>query len=782
MEEKKVKENPRQFLEDRILQHFDPSKVITSDLISDGEEEYIITLKNKEDLDQFYDDLETHGGTECVPDRCVECAIRRPISRNTHYILTAEEVEILKNDPRVLSIIPKKIKEQRIVKPLWEQSSNAWNKSFAVSNTHRNWALLRCIEGQQRSNWGSNGTTSVTGIVTATSSGKNVDVVIVDGFVNPNHPEMAVNEDGTGGTRVVQFNWYSLNSIVTGNANGTYPYTIDYNVPNLGNNDHGMHVAGTACGNSQGWARDAKVYNLYIYDNSDAAIFWADYIRAFHLTKPINSQTGLRNPTIINNSWGYANYIIRSNLTGIVWRGTTYNAPFTDAQLESFGVINYFPFQGTDYIGFEFWFEDDLADMQDAMNDGVIFVGAAGNSSYKIDAPGGVDYDNRLIGPALYGSGNSFYYHRGSVNTSGANAICVGAIGNLANDSKVNFSCTGPRITVYSPGTSIISSTHSGPEGDYRNSTFRIDKYSGTSMASPQICGVLACALEQYPRMTHVEAIEYIQGISKNQIFEPASTPYIDQGLSSISNTVSKLAGTENFIADPNTSVRIVTTASGGTITPTTSSLIGGVGIASTTPNYFNPSFSPEDDGFWELTLPFNISYNETSYNKIFVNTNSYVLFGAKPSSNSYDADVAWTYNTSTPTIPKIQISTDDGSAQRIWTNTTGSSPNREYRVRFEGHTVYFGGVLGSPTLVWEMVFFENASNTIDLHMGANPRVSLYNPYLDFQNLQGSGNRYLFYRQDRPIKGTIQPRVAERVRKTSGQTWPRMGTLRYKQS
>ena len=30
-----------------------------------------------------------------------------------------------------------------------------------------------------------------------------------------------------------------------------------------------------------------------------------DYLRAFHRYKPINPETGLRNPTITNHSWGY---------------------------------------------------------------------------------------------------------------------------------------------------------------------------------------------------------------------------------------------------------------------------------------------------------------------------------------------------------------------------------------------------------------------------------------------------------------------------------------------
>jgi len=735
-------------------------------------DEYIVTLKNKEDLESFYDDLETPGGTEYVPDRCVECAERRSISRNTHYHLSSEEVETLSQDERVLSIIPKKLKDSATITPRgWSEDTSGWNKSSSVANSYRNWGLLRCIEGQQRSDWGSDATLGVSGIITATSSGKNVDVVIIDGFVNPNHPEMAVNANGTGGTRVVQFNWHSLNQFAGHGSNGTYTYPATYTAYG---DDHGMHVAGTAAGNSQGWARDANVYNLYVYgDGQIAGFFPFDYARAFHLNKSVNPATGLRNPTIINNSWGYNITITRSQISSIVWRGATLSSGFTDAALQQRGIIK-FDFSNV-YI--EGWFPDDVADIEDAIDDGVIVVGAAGNSSYKIDSPGGQDYNNRIVE-----GGVDYYYHRGSVNTSASTAICVGCIGALKNDSKATFSNTGPRIAIYAPGSNIISSVHSGPATDFRDASYKIDKYSGTSMASPNVCGLIACALEQYPRMTNNEAIEYIQGISKNnQIFEPTSAQYIDQGVSSVSNTSSKITGSESFVPASNTSVRIVTSASAATLSSLANNLLGAASLtASTTPDTGNSNYGFNDDGFWQLNLPFNISYNGSTYSTIFVNTNSYVLFGTKPT-DTYDAGIGWSYNTTTPAIPKIQISSADGSAQRIYYGVEGTIPNRTYRVRFEGHSSYSGGVLGSPTLFWEMTFYENANTQIDLHVGANPKITSYNAYLDNYNLQSSGNRYLYYRQDRPLKGTILPRVAEKVRKTSGQTWPRMGTLKFKQ-
>lgn len=479
-------------------------------------DEYIVTLKDANDLESFYDDLETEGSScDHVPDRCVECCLRREISRNTHYLLSQEEAERLKSDDRVLDVIPKKLKESVKKFPSgWKQSSSEWNKSPVLQNSHRNWGLLRCMEGEQISNWGSNENVNATGSITATSSGKNVDVIIADGFIDPTHPEVAFNQDGTGGSRAIQFNWSSLNSVALGTSNSTYTYPTTYTA--YGDN-HGMHVAGTAVGNSQGWARDANIYNLYVYGGTgevgNVAYYPFDYARAFHMTKSLNELIGKKNPTIMNNSWGYGQSVERSIISTIVYRGTTYTGPFTDQDLESFGIIEY----DNDNVYILGWFASEAVDVQDAIDEGVIIVGAAGNTSYKIDVPGGQDYDNRIVTT----SNVSWYYHRGSVNVAAANAICVGNIDDLSNDTKRPDSCTGPRVTVYAPGTSIISSVHDGPANDYRNSTYKIDKYNGTSMASPQVCGVLACLLEQYPRFTQVDAVNYLNKISKkNQVLD----------------------------------------------------------------------------------------------------------------------------------------------------------------------------------------------------------------------------------------------------------------------
>ena len=117
--------------------------------------------------------------------------------------------------------------------------------------------------------WGatalSGSTKETSATVNITASGKNVDVVIVDGSITTTaqaHPEFAVNADGTGGSRVQAFNWFSLTNQLGLGANGTY----DYGTTGVENDtNHGVHVGGTVAGNTLGWARDANIYSIEFY-------------------------------------------------------------------------------------------------------------------------------------------------------------------------------------------------------------------------------------------------------------------------------------------------------------------------------------------------------------------------------------------------------------------------------------------------------------------------------------------------------------------------------------
>jgi len=567
--------------------------------------EYIVTLHNFDDLESFYVDMETEGGDLYIPDRAVDCHLRRPISRNTHYLLNDQEAAQLQQDPRVLAVELTLEERGLKIEPAWTQQSSRWSKletvpptvpaQYQVTSGQYNWGLLRATEGVHRPNWGSPRPTwrfgtitpgaisEVEGTVTVPFSGKNVDVVILDGMLEAGHPEFAKNSDGTGGTRVVAENWYAFNSAVGAPA-GT-PTNYPYAPTDRYNDFHGTHVAGTVAGNSQGWARDANIYNMYIYNRFQPITpgnLQFDYIRAWHNNKPINPATGRKNPTIVNCSWIVGNGLgaLIGWIKSIRYRGTVYNGPFTEAQLASYGV----PYGYTATAPNRSTALD--TDIADCIADGIIVVAAAGNDSFKVDLPNANvadDYNNYFYWEFTDSNGTlseTRFYNRGSSPAAAPDVISVGAIGNYAGsavnflEEKAPFSNCGPRIDIFSPGSAITSAVNNnwkeegatvdgvkGPDtdpvtaADPRNPSYRTVSIGGTSMASPQVTGVLATMLEVSPSLTQTQARSYIINNAKTgQLFSPATTNLYGYGLQGAAN--------RNLFAKYPTTISIVPSAS----------------------------------------------------------------------------------------------------------------------------------------------------------------------------------------------------------------------------
>jgi subtilisin family serine protease len=474
--------------------------------------EYVITLYHLSELEEFYNDMETLRPTlyNCMPERSIVIALRRPLSRNTHYWLYDYEVEGLRKDPRIAAINLKPVELGMKVRRLWTETSDEWNKSSTVKASHKNWGLLRVIEGAQREGWGSDNIPNQSASISLTEEGRNVDIIIVDGHIDPEHPEFD--------NRVKQLDWNTLTADVLGIDNdfagglsSKYVYAF---YTGKEDNNHATHVAGIAAGNSQGWARSANIYNISPYDsnpNKVSELIIMDYIRAFHRNKEINPDTGYKTPTIVNNSWGYNYEIYLDNdpVLNVIYQGNYIEGPFTEYELQNYGIFidNGVCYAPASYIAVD-------ADVEDAISEGIIVVGAAGNEGTKIDLHGGIDYNNCFTTKKV----GTVFYNRGSSPGKAVGSICVGSIDALSTEYKAIYSNCGPRVDIFAPGTNIISSTISGGVPDPRGNGF-LDKYSGTSMACPQVCGLLACALELNPTMTPEGALNYLIEHSKhNQI------------------------------------------------------------------------------------------------------------------------------------------------------------------------------------------------------------------------------------------------------------------------
>lgn len=530
--------------------------------------EYVVTLHNHGDLEGFYEDMETPGGDLYIPDRKVENTCRIPESRNSHYLLSDEEVKVLREDSRVRGIRRVYSSEhyKRSLRAFDTITSSQWSKDYTTVNPGDiNWAILRCSEGENRTNWGSDATSVVSGTAKLTGTGRNVDVVIVDtGHANPDSPEFEVNLNGTVKSRYVKYNWFDHTDAVRGTTgnNSTYIYPTDtdggssgygpFNSSTLSSSHgHAYHVTAIAAGNTQGWARNANIYGI---TNSPVDSIGTvpphlvfKYILEFHNSKEIDPDTGVKNPTIVNNSWGIYEYFGLYDVTKIHYRGADYTSNITG----STGVGKFGIRRVDDYDAWILVYDTAVeSQIEECINAGIIFVGAAGNDYYKLDTDPGEneltsirDYYNKIYGSTYDYDSNSYipnqeaYFNRGTVGAL-ANSICVSNVANQTTEERAHRVQIGPRIDVFAPGVAINSCTHTemytsqttisakggavsaDPRtgGDYFVK-LSLDGEGATSMSSPQVCGMLACILESYPRMNQQDCRDLLIGSATiNQI------------------------------------------------------------------------------------------------------------------------------------------------------------------------------------------------------------------------------------------------------------------------
>jgi hypothetical protein len=488
------------------------------------DKEYVVTLHRKEDLEQFYNEMQLTN---------FPLVLKRPLSRNTHYMMTDEQAEQLRQDPRVWGVeAADSFQIKRLVNNEPYTIAGDFFKNAPPGSTinpgMRQWGHLHCAGDQaqrRKNNWGDPTSTEVvTDQVEVFNNGRHVDVIIVDDPVSYDSGEWE-SPSAPGESRFIPYQWFDeLNTIVNSidDDNQTEPTgTITYGQNSATPQYHGIHVTGTATGQHYGWAEEANIYNLAVTDpwpsgQQVGALLIFDYLRAFHLTKPINPATGKRNPTITNHSYGGIYNMPNSNLqfgdvTQVVWQGVTYNAGnpgpsgWTQAGVEAdfglrFGVDTY-----------PAWSAAVSADVQDAIDDGVVIIGAAGNDNMLMAEVNDANWNNLV---SINGVGTIYLNRGGWPNTPDSGSILVGALSDHSQFRRSTYTNFGPAIDVFAPGDDILSS--------YGNTGFPDGKYSvgyyypiqGTSMASPQVCGVVACLATGKERFTQADARGYLDRYS----------------------------------------------------------------------------------------------------------------------------------------------------------------------------------------------------------------------------------------------------------------------------
>ena len=538
---------------------------------------YVVTLNKREDLDGFYSDMESDG---------YKIHLKRPISRNTHYYMTDVQAETLRGDSRVRAV-EKRIEDTpglvrrpaAILNNISHPKHGDHRKGYGVTALEHDWAKLHSAGTTAQRNkgvWGWDGTPVAAANLDIYNDGRHVDIVTCDNTVSFDCAEWDSTSVNPNQSRFVQYEWWQeLNTYVSSiDDDGATLLTgpVNFYISNAVNTvDHGTHVTGTIAGRHYGWAPEANIYALQCLDGHTGTSpapsqTEFDYLRAFHKYKPINPVTGKRNATISNHSWGFGwdytdDYKDGWGIQDIDWikyRGTTYNSGnpgpsgWTMSGIEADFGFGYYNRQIPSYN------TACVADVEDAIEDGIIVICAASNDNLmivpEIDPTTGVkhvDFDNTVTINGLY----TFYYNRGSAPGASPGAICVGNSEHDKAMTRADGSNYGPRIDIWAPGSGIPSATRvnvGAADTKYGGHNW-FGRKTGTSMASPQVSGIAAMLATNKYRLTSEDVIGYLQqSVWSGEM--TWDTWYTQSGIASLHNTASAIV----INANGSTSWRVV--------------------------------------------------------------------------------------------------------------------------------------------------------------------------------------------------------------------------------
>ena len=219
--------------------------------------EYVVTVYKKDWLESLYSHMISLG---------CKLVLKRPDSRNTHYLLTEKQANNLRQNPNIWAVEAVdsfKVRRLELEKEPTIISGDFWKKgnpTSGISAGFRQWGQVHCggTDSQRRrgGEWGDPRPTEVVSDdIFLYDQGRNVDVVIVDDPVSFDNEEWY--SPSTGQTRFVQYQWFNeLNSLVStiDDDSQTLPTgTIAYHDGASLALYHGNHVTGTACGQFYGW-------------------------------------------------------------------------------------------------------------------------------------------------------------------------------------------------------------------------------------------------------------------------------------------------------------------------------------------------------------------------------------------------------------------------------------------------------------------------------------------------------------------------------------------------
>jgi len=269
---------------------------------------------------------------------------------------------------------------------------------------------------------------------------------------------------------------------------GTFPiqdrstYTRSYcNGSNTAQSSVGQHCTpcmALAYGRTQGWAYNANKWVVNNYGTNGVDIDMCfDLQKIFHQVKPVNSKYGTQDPTISSNSWGYR--------AGKGASGDYYHFR-TDAPVQYGGQgdptePNFLSNMGTqgDTFFVPRWKSEMKTNiyttaLDEAIDAGVIFVMAAGNSNQKQVEWDHVDFNNYISDISTRTLEDSSYFEFGIEVTGSTNRRGFPQQGGKEeiNQGTFAFNATAPAGTSY---YRIVGTDRTGAI-DYNNGPITVRK------------------------------------------------------------------------------------------------------------------------------------------------------------------------------------------------------------------------------------------------------------------------------------------------------------------
>ena len=309
-------------------------------------------------------------------------------------------------------------------------------------------------------------------------------------------------------------------------------------------NGHGTSCASLAAGKNFGNAFEANIWNMSCV-GADLAGFGIeesfDAIKIWHRNKPVNGETGVKNPTVVNGSWGYQAAFRSTDSVNYKFRGSTGTMSGNDSTVDQ--VTAWKNGHNNQVSGaYLSWSSSSRSSSTNAAADemiqsGVIFVAAAGNNNQRLGV--GADDPDRLnymdddwfnVGdPRSEFPGNACpTNHRDWMNPQGIGfesdkdfhpVICVGAIeDNVTNagaEYQASYSNNGPGIDIWAPADETLAAgLISGDSADYQrydDNRFYDTSFNGTSAAAPVVTGIIALYLQERPTATSRDVKNWIK-------------------------------------------------------------------------------------------------------------------------------------------------------------------------------------------------------------------------------------------------------------------------------